>query len=255
MVEALQVLLTRVRDSLIRDALHNLTAKQREELQSEEFQPVSVGTREELLEWFKTTGRFRQTYEEASRYLCAPLTDEGLREVMHDFSGELYQDIVYGFLSTKQPQSGVLLSPERTFEFYKKLYPSRDVVKHRFRLDSLEGISVPDGIVVEEHDGVEHIVAVCEYTLARSKQIFGNKYEGLDIERRHFSQLFADAYLLFVVPEGANLPRIDAEVQSMPFTHKQFRDYINDIYSCYQEFEGAATLSSIQKNIRKQQRH
>lgn len=243
-------------ESLVIDKFHDLVIEQKEELESEQFQPISIESRKGIRDEFKKSKRFKQIYEKATKYLYTPHTDRRLKEFMGRFAGRLNQDTIYNFFVTKQSQSNILLSPERTFEFYKKLYSDKPVIENILGLDSLEGISVPDGIVVKEHEG---IVAVCEYTLTGDEQIFGKKYSGFCIGKKHSPQVFADAHLLFVVLNDAYLPKsiirhAEVKVKRIPFRYEQFRNYVEGVYYHYrpQLDENNVTLSDIQKRVTEQ---
>jgi len=175
---------------------------------------------------------------------------------MGRFAGRLNQDMIYNFFVNREPRPNILLSPERTLEFYKKLYPNKPTTKNTLGFDSLEGISVPDGIIVKEHEG---IAAVCEYTLRGDKETFEKKYNGFCINKEHFPQVFANANLLFAVLSDTYLPisitrQTEVKVKRIPFKHKQFRNYVKNIYYYYrpQSDENNATLSDTQKRITEQ---
>jgi hypothetical protein len=235
------------------DDLHDLVIKQKEELESKQFRP-STESRKSIRDEFKKSKRFKQIYGEAIKYLCTLHTDMEFKEFMGRFAGRLNQDMIYDFFVTRQSQSNILLSPERTFEFYKKLYSDKPVIENLLGLDSLGGISVPDGIVVKEHEG---IVAVCEYTLTRKDQTFEKKYSGFHINRTNSPQVFSDAGLLFVVLKNAYLPEsiikhTEVKAERMPFSYRQFQNFVDSIYYHYRPDENNATLSEIQKRVREQ---
>lgn len=240
----------------VKDVLHRLVVEQREELADVQV-PHIADTRKTLFAAFKGSERFRQLYEEAARHYLTPHTEEELEGIRGDLAGRAGQDIAYMFLTNIQPSSRVLLSPERTFRFYRKLHPEASIVPNPFGIDSLKGVSVPDGLIAEERgEGGERIVVVCEYTLSGKNEHIQNKYNGYDIRRRHFPQLFAEASLLFFMPKHGSLPglfrHVKASYEEMPFTHEQFRDFIDGVLRFYPSNEDVATLVDMQERAREQ---
>ncbi|MEK0337651.1 MAG: hypothetical protein QQN41_09495 [Nitrosopumilus sp.] len=243
--------LTLETDSSIDELLCRLVAEQRRELQDDSFQPVRFDSRKALLAEFKVSNRFRQIYDEAFEYYLVPHTDEEIEEYEHRLAGGLFQDLAYSYLSGTQPQSRVLLSPKKTLEFYEKLTGAKRV-EHTLGLDSLDS-SNPDGLIVEEHGGGIRIVAVCEYTLSGYVLGFENKYGGFAIGKKKRPGVFTDAQLLFVVPKETNMPIVhnNVETEEMPFTHGQFRNFVNGVFNYYKSHLGrSATLYETQKMVR-----
>lgn len=251
--------LTQANGLSIEEVLHNLVAEQREELQSGKFRSIPIGSWKALRNEFKRSDDFTRVYSKAIRYHLVPQTNEIIEELRTDFVGKLFQDMAYMVLTGLQPQSRILLSPMRTRDFYAKLYPKAERTQHRFELDSLAGISAPDGILVEEHEGIERIISVYEFTLTGYDSYFENKYNGFNIDKKHFPKIFANADILFVVPKGYNLRNKaikngDIKIYEMPFTHKQFRNFINGVCNSFvKDGEGIYTrFTDFQEEARRQ---
>ena len=240
-----------------KETLHNLVIEQHEELQNGQFPHCYSHNRKSLLEAYLGSERFEQAYNATRNYLLMPRTDKELEEIRKRFAGRLYEDLAYIFMANEEFQSGVILSPERAFEFYRAMYPNKDIIEHPFGSNSLKGISVPDGIAVRENEGIDSIVGVCEYTLSGHRGIFQDKYEWFNARKRNFPGLFSNAQLLFVVPNktsllGAAKGRNQVRFNKMPFTHEQFRNFIDKVY-CYLAPEDMdATLAEIQEEARRQ---
>lgn len=230
---------TKPTDSEITDLLHDLVVEQREELEEQSLL-TSLDSGKSILSWFEESDSFRQIYEQAMEYHLMPHTDEKLGQFRRRFAGRLYEDLAFSFLTSIEYPSRIVLSPKRTLAFYQRLYLDSDVIEEGFGLDSLEGIFVPDGLVVEEQGSVERIVAVSEYTVRGDEGYFKRKLRGFSSESEEYPQLFDDAYLLFVVPDQAalirNAPKSgNFKFRTIPFTHEQFRDFIDSIYERYQQ--------------------
>ncbi len=235
----------------IEDVLHRLVVEQIREQESADFKLIPLGTRKEVFKDFKKSERFKQAYRGAVRYHLVPRTEDELLENRKDFVGRLYQDLAYLVFASKQTGFSVLLSQERTSEFYKTLYPDAKEVQWPYGITSLQGISVPDGLLVEEHDGDKSILAVVEYTLTGSSHYLEEKFHAVCIAKDRFPTLFSDASLLFVMPKNRVMPRIlkrgDIELQELPFTHLQFRDFIDGVYEFYRSSGESATLKEFQE--------
>ena len=242
----------KIMGSLFTDKLHELVIEQKEELRSGQIQPILFGTEDELFEFFKKNDDLKQVYEEFKGYL--PLTDEEFDEKKDEFKGRVFQDIAYNYFVDMQSQFSILLSSERTLEFYKKLHRDKPVIKHSFGLDSIEGVSVPDGMQVVEEHGDIRIAKIYECTLEKDKSYFEKKYEGFLQEREYlqqlfgdyFQQLFGDTRLCFVVPKRDGNDRV-RNSNELPCTRTQFEDFVKGIYYRYKQTEDDKTFFDIQK--------
>ncbi len=233
-----------------------LVEDQKQALQDGEFVPKSTNSFKELRNWFKRSERFKQIFSETLKFLVVPRTDEEIEEFKKYFRGQSFQYIASRFLAGKQPQDRILLSPERTLTFYNSLHPHTPRSSNPLGLDSLEGISAPDGIIIEKSGDKNRILAICEYTLARRDSYFENKYNAFVAEKRRFPQLFAHAPLFFVSPRINYrleiVKQAKARLIKMPFEHKKFKNFIDEIFEHYRP-EGNndyASLAEIQESVR-----
>lgn len=248
-------------DLSIIDSLKFLVIKQRQELKEGEFIPKPVTSRKDVLQWLEESENFQEMYREAILFHLLPRTDYEIEEYRSRFSGKIYQNLASCFLAGKQTGSRILLSLQRTFEFYKSLHPEAEEIDNPLGFNSLERISVPDGIIVERAEN-NRILTICEYTLTGINSYFEKKYRGFNIDKRKFPQLFADTQLLFVTPELTHIPtaitKRDGAVLFLPFKHNQFRNFVNKIYSHYRQYRSSclnpdnvsATLVEMQTLVR-----
>ncbi len=242
-------------------SLKFLVIKQRQELKEEEFVPKPVTSGKDVLQWFEQSEKFQEMYRGAISFHLLPRTDSEIEEYRCRFSGKIYQYLAHCFLAGKQTGNRILFSPQRTLEFYKSLHPEADEIDGPLGFNSLEGISVPDGIIVERAEN-NRILTICEYTLTGINSYFEKKYRGFTIDKRKFPQLFANTQLLFVTPELTDIPtaitKRDGAVLFLPFKHNQFRNFVNKIYSHYRQYRDSclnpdnvsATLVEIQTLVR-----
>lgn len=236
--------------------LDNLVVEQRFEQESTQPLDFDTSSRRALFAWYKTTDAFRIAYQELVRCCLMPRTNDELNRFRDCFAGRVYQDMAHAVLASRQSDlGGVLLSPKTTLELYQKLYPHAPLCKDPFRLGSLEGISVPDGVVIGEDRGRKDVVVVCEYTASGRKDP-KEYYSHFQMQKKHFPEVFAqDSYLLFVVPkEGGLLRKIIEGVrfEAMPFNHSQLRDFIDGIYKSYSPDDYAGTVDDVRAWAREQ---
>jgi len=240
----------------LNEVLGNLAIEQKREEQGFTLKQEDVNSRRVLVRWYKGTKSFREVYDESINFTLTPHSEKKSERFMNRLAGRAYEDIAYQFLAVRQPDYLTLLSPQKTLEFYKKLYPNASVDSNGLGLVSLRGISVPDGLLVGKFRGRSQVFALCDYTLTGDTQYFKRHAVGFQKDKRHFPQLFTPyPYHLFIVPNGATSLREKyphAKIEQLPFTHKQFRDFIDGIYSVYQSSDDAATLPEVKERMEEQ---
>ena len=183
-----------------------------------------------------------------------PRTEEEIDDFRHLFDGFLYEGLVYQILAGRQPPSKTLLSPEKTVELYEKFYPHASKVENIFGQETLYGISVPDGILVEESEKGSILAAVCEYTLLGSMDNLGSKFYAFTKDKNNFPALFDFAEFVFVVPKGSELPEAcregpryrDVRFEHPPLLHSQAKDFCRSVYRFYRPEKDSLTLAEVQ---------
>ncbi len=236
--------------------LKYLIIEEERALQTGEFVPESVNKWEELSEWFMGSELLQQTYLQAWGYVFESHSDEDIKEFRNYLAGSIYQLIVYAFLAKRQPQGQTLLSPDRTLALFQHLFPATPTISYLFGMDSLKGVPVPDGIRVEENENIRQITTIFEFTLTKNQSYFRRKVEAFSYGREKFSQLLGNSRLVFVMPQSKYIPRTvrekEARILMMPFTHKEFGIFLNEIYERYhpEANDNRASLAEIQRFMR-----
>lgn len=237
------------------DLLSQLVSGRREELKGWwSIQPPSLETGGDLLRSLQLTPGFRQRYEEAARFHQAPRSDDELRRFRSRLAGAEFAEAASLYCQFMQPPATVVLSAEQTLKFYNKLYPNARRIYHPLGLDSLAGIRVPDGMVIGRNTRrAVGILAICEFTLSGARDSFDKSYRGFLRGKRYFPELFYSTTLLFAIPKAADLPvstrrfiRDGVELVELPFTHVDFRDYLDSLYQSYRLDQDSATLLEVQ---------
>lgn len=158
------------------------------------------------------------------------------------FVGALFEELTFDAMGgIVEPQ--VLLPPHSTYEYFQQyLYPHAPLSPHTFT-DSLDGISVPDGILLTVGDEESFPQATYEYTLRQGENsqvnhnYFRHKYHAHRWRQREFPHLFSGTPLVFVTPSKPGLAEQiqtvgngDIEVVQLPFSHKAFGVYADRIF-------------------------
>jgi hypothetical protein len=189
------------------------------------------------------------------------LTDELRRGV----AGYLFEVLSYLYLKEQFAEENIIiLSPGETLKVYHELYPTRRKTVNRFGLQrSIEGITVPDGIILDYSSKKRNRVtirAACEYSLGNPKDTF--KQENLrrfpSLFRTDFHQITGpvteestvitnyvqskyphfpsnarynseDVKILIAAPIGVKLPFKDPDIREIPIPVSTFvfRDFVN----------------------------
>lgn len=229
----------------ISDLLSYLVKEQINDLETNEVAPLPIKTRKQLLRWFEQSQRFKDIYTEALRYFLIPMSDEEIEETKERLAGKLYQSIAFSYFAGKQTEGQILLSPTRTLTFYERLYLNTPRVKHRFGLDSLLGISVPDSLRIRMEENSYQISAVYEYTLTRKSAYYEDKIAAFSYDIINFPHLFAQSRLVFILPRVDHLPTAIKESSALasyiPFKHSQFRHFGNKVIDRYRSHRGSLT--------------
>lgn len=245
------------------DGLELLAKQQQDELLGQPSLPDNLTSRKAIFSWFKGTPEFQEIYSQAVSYLSVPRTDEETKNAREDIAGEVFQRIAYAYLSRNLASNLTLLSHMRTFNLYRILYPGKKVVKRPIGSSSLKGISVPDGLLIENGASERKVVTVVEYTLEGKFTYFEKKFNAFTIDKYKFLPLFGQSSLLFVTPTFRQRPSLPpvwkAKIQELPFTHHQFRNFFNSVYEHYRQYENihmpdesSATLKEFQEEARYQ---
>lgn len=216
---------------LTNQVLNSLVNKEKNALRNLEYRPLDLNTVDRLRSWFMSTGQ-KETYNDGN---FGRETRESLRMKM---AGSIFEYIAYRCMEEEMENTdtGVLLSPSRTFEFFKHLYPFYFEASDVFGKKTIMGISVPDGLLVDTSNEDEYTLPkTYEYTSAREERIFQDKYNFFLRMKKNLPQVFENASLVFVVPKfSSRLPNVGrsniVKFEELPFDHFQFSEFLNDSF-------------------------
>lgn len=236
------------RATLNRCTLNRLVAEQQAESAARPRIQGDVGPI--LLSRFRASDALKSMYREA---LIFNLSAHSLLERVKsrsDFTGRAFQEIAYDYMNSTVLPNQVLLNPSRTLAFYTDLYSTNEVIAHCFDLDSLQGISVPDGLLVDASLDEPAVAAVVEYTTAKADDYFLKKCCHLQKVKIEKPDFFSDAKLIFVTPKySPRRSQPDIQFLQTPFTRKQLKEFLDGIYAQFTPAGGLPTIIDVQDRI------
>ena len=212
----------------------------------------SGNNRKELMSWFKKSTSFRRVYEEAVDKAII-LEQEKIPIFERELAGGLYESMSHHYFTSLQPPDRVVVSPNNTLNFFRWIYSNREVLSQDFDLSSIEGIGVPDGLLIEKANGIYRVIAICEYTLHGRKEYMESKHHNFREQQRKYPYIFQNSGLIMVTPKESNISSICHKFQEtssveMPFTHKQYRDFRRGVVEHHRRAIGAKKLLEIYSN-------
>jgi len=239
--------------------LASLISEQREDIDAIGLDEVDVQSFGNLIDWFKNSREFKIIYSEAVRSLSTSQTDREIAILKKYFAGQAFQCMAHTYLSVTQSSNTILLSPPRTLDYFQHHFQGMTTIKYPFGLDSLDRFPVPDGLAVEVEEDYMVTVGWCEYTLNGDRGNLRDKLRRVNLHKKRLACAIPNVEIIFVTPKMKSVPRVlsTPEVNhfQMPFSHKEFRQYFEDIFSHYRsdDFYDYPTLDEIQEFARKRQ--
>ncbi len=234
--------------------LRQLVADQRAENERAGLNNARIFTTTQLISEFRESEEFGKFDAEAQSEFSVPHTQQELSNLQHRFAGGLFERLAYLNLAQAQTDRKILLSPDRTSVLFQFLYSDEQKYPHMknpFGGVTMRGISIPDGVFVEEDDnGVIKITVICEYKAGMSgrnnpeNSQLKNSLNLLKANKENFPDIFSqDIGLLIVSQSNSVLPtnrgysmRADAEkieLTGLPFNNTEFRGIVDDFLADY----------------------
>ena len=204
-----------------------------------------------LFSWFLTTQAFSALYiQEAVRTFSHPFPDKDLKGIKTLLAAGLHQEMAYRYLKEwlkRKDPAGTLLSPMTTLMLYKRLFPKAPEKKiNPFKPPSLDGIAVPDGVMVKAVRG-NRVTEIYEYALrAEIGQTEVERLYGLRKDKYSFPNLFlSSARLVFVTPRTSSYPiggSRQVDLLRVPYGHDSLRSFVESVWANFRPREDSARL-------------
>ena len=145
--------------------------------------------------------------------------------------GALFEELSFIYLRHKHKHPERVIPPREVVAFYQQnLFPDARTVVHTLDRNSLDGISVPDVIVIAPQ---RKIMVIHECTLDPARDNLDRKFKALQNNKKRFPGRFPNPRFAVVAPQGTKVAEseyLDIDVEPLPLTDRQFRDFLEDIY-------------------------
>jgi len=247
-------------------ALDDFLTKQQELKKAGFFNPFLEETDKDLRMSIKKSDWFRELYAEASCIFFRPLSDDELNRVRDRFTGAIWENTAYHFLSARQPDDQVVLSPEQTFELFclvlKEKGEDYQIIQHPFGIKGIEGYGLPDGVIYDLE--TKKSLFICEFTCHGSEAGLHRKTSSFKLGQQYQKELYADTQLLFVIPDNEEvevipdneevegflkIAKLQSEIVPVPIIPTQLREFITGVIEKY-KIDNEPTLLELQESAR-----
>ncbi|MBI2007233.1 MAG: hypothetical protein HYS83_00805, partial [Candidatus Blackburnbacteria bacterium] len=112
------------------------------------------------------SGSFPKIVDAAKNFLQNLPSKNGLEEFMLRFSGALFEIVATRSMEDVLGKRERIIPINEVFEVFAKTYPEREPITNGFGLNlGIDGVRLPDGIIVHINGGAVYINAFCEYSL------------------------------------------------------------------------------------------
>lgn len=168
---------------------------------SRETIPFLGQTPKDLLGVFSTSSIFQKALRVARDYCIRDYMGDDSRTAGEKFRGSLWNQLAFYYLTGQHWNNCTLLSPQRTLEHFKRTTSRRKhpEIENSLGLNSLAGLSVPDGLLIERSHGIR-VASICEYTITTYPQYFWRKFTSFKMTQRRLGAVAETADCMFVVP-------------------------------------------------------
>ncbi|MBI2405776.1 hypothetical protein HYV21_01880 [Candidatus Microgenomates bacterium] len=209
---------------------------------------------------------FDKGLEQLSPLLRRRGTDPSRRDSEKHFVGFLFEHLSFYFVQTKLKKNQVVFSPRQTEQLYERLYPEDMVQRDQYGLSlGIKGITIPDGILLEQHQGKTFIRGVYEYSLARlpntrrkqnQRRFYNSKVRVIDdllpmganpLRKQVMGEYVHRLYphfpvrmeidhekfnTFYIFPRGENetTSTLDENISVVPFSRQEFGFFVNELF-------------------------
>ncbi len=202
-------------------------------------------TMREVYRSYKRTSRFNSCLSHLRQQRRRGVSAE---EARGQFAGKVVEDIGYYYFRPRV-RHGVLIAPEITEELFLNIYQGNRQINHEYGSRTVDGVSVPDGVVIEVTDGIPVLTQYVEYSLSQDDKKYRNQFASYQTSieniRYRSSRTISpnnEFVINFVVPRpqwSRQYPNLSGSVQSnfhlLPFDVLNFGWKINEIIA--EEFD------------------
>lgn len=238
--------------------IKDLVNSQKREIDRGQLKPIKSYFPQQIFEEFTSSSVFQKIYREAKVLYCRPQIINPAKLNSY-FLGAICQNIIYLLMAGQFGGKSAVLSSSRVLTLYEKLYPGHSRINQPFGQTSLDGISVPDMMVVKKNCEIDTIY---EATLQRNQNYFLKKVHGLQQSKIAHPDIFGYSNLGIIIPKRKfELDDGEDELQTLahffgvtmpglPFTARELVEYFNYIRSEYKPGRDERTLIDLEQSYR-----
>ncbi|MDP4011681.1 MAG: hypothetical protein Q8P72_05665 [Candidatus Roizmanbacteria bacterium] len=191
--------------------------------------------------------------------MYVPHTDAQMLEIQGRFAGAVFEIAAQLEIQRDLPHDQELLNPNDTALYYYGLYGGT-IIENLLHNYGLMGQLLPDGLVFRKKRALlEPVKEIYEYTLEGGEEKFDEKVRAMHRDKKTFPNIFGAAPYIFITPRMDRIPTALRACdwvrhKQLPFTHGDFRDFVDGIFGHYNRTSdpGAASLRDTQDRVRSQ---
>jgi len=188
---------------------------------------------------YKKTPRFNNCLSHLRRQRLQGISPEKARA---RFAGKVFEDIGYYYYRPRV-RRGVLISPEITEELFLNFFEKDCKINHEYGSQTIYGVSVPDGVVIEVNNGQPVLTQFVEYSLSQNDEKYKCQFSSYQMSIENIRHRSSEAVgpnnefiINFVVPSpqwDRQYPNLTGSVQCvfhiLPFDVLNFGSQVNEI--------------------------
>lgn len=184
----------------------------------------------ELFSWYAKSDMFRAVLRSKDSDSLVSLDVNENFKPKDDFAGRVFEDIAFIYAAVKFAKY-IVLSPKETLDVFSGIYSGARIVNFPFGKESIAGVSVPDGLVIDPKTG--KVLKILEFSLVKREDSIGRKISRFKQRRRKLNRDFGGSTLLFVMPQTNPVSEqirnngASVSLYQLPFSRRLFRNFVN----------------------------
>lgn len=191
---------------------------------------IQLGNWRSLFDWYARSEMFKKVIESNNGNSPVSLNGNKYRKLRSDFGGRVFEDIAFVYAAVKFAEH-IVLSPKETLDVFKRTYHGRRITNFPFGKESIVGVSVPDGLVVDVKTG--EVLKILEFSLDRKVNRFAGKIRTILRGIEKLNGEFEGSTFLFVMPQIYPVPQsikdngTSVSLYQVPFSHRNFASFVH----------------------------
>lgn len=217
-----------------------LITEQQSELKELNLDPFLSKDVTGIFKAYKTTPRYKKINLALREEIKKMKTDKEAYyedfDILDRYAGSIFQELAFYITTASKSPQGMVLSPDRTYEFFKLLYPYKQKQDHLFDQNSILGVSVPDGLLLSKYTSYPRVSHLLEYKASKKEHVlkqFSIYQTSINRLIGHWPTLFSDDLQLeYVVPNKQSHVNpfldINTTITTLPFNYSQLGEFVSE---------------------------